>query len=111
MRQTVYTDLMAEYENPIEHACDVCMGQQWISIDGKQPDGLCSSAWDDDQYGRHRDHAGHRRDFYRRKRRIRSGPGNAAADLCAGSHYVRRHPRRTGNRRGNPVYHPERRRT
>ena len=46
MRQTVYTDLMAEYENPIEHACDVCMGQQWISIDGKQPDGLCSSAWE-----------------------------------------------------------------
>ena len=46
MRQTVYTDLMAEYENPIEHTCDVCMGQQWISVDGKQPDGLCISAWE-----------------------------------------------------------------
>ena len=46
MRQTVYNDFMAEYENPIEHACDVCMGQQWISIDGKQPDGLCTSAWE-----------------------------------------------------------------
>ena len=23
VRQTVYTDLMAQYENPIEHTCDV----------------------------------------------------------------------------------------
>ena len=45
IRQTVYEDLMAKYENPIEHACDVREGQQWISIDGKQPEGMCPSAW------------------------------------------------------------------
>ena len=33
IRQTVYEDLMAKYENPIEHTCDVREGQQWISID------------------------------------------------------------------------------
>lgn len=45
VRQTVYTDLMEKYENPIEHACDVKEGDQWISVDGKRPDGLCPSAW------------------------------------------------------------------
>ena len=45
IRQTVYEDLMAKYENPIEHTCDVREGQQWISIDGQQPEGMCPSAW------------------------------------------------------------------
>ncbi|MBR5689465.1 MAG: TIGR04076 family protein [Prevotella sp.] len=45
VRQTVYEDLMAQYENPIEHACDVSIGQSWISVDGLRPDGFCSSAW------------------------------------------------------------------
>ena len=46
IRQTVYTDLMAQYENPIEHTCDVNEGDVWISIDGQKPDDLCESAWD-----------------------------------------------------------------
>ncbi|MBR5634184.1 MAG: TIGR04076 family protein [Prevotella sp.] len=46
VRQTVYEDLMAQYENPIEHACDVAIGQSWISVDGQCPDGFCPSAWD-----------------------------------------------------------------
>lgn len=46
IRQTVYNDLIAQYENPIEHACDIQQGQQWISINGTRPDGLCPSAWD-----------------------------------------------------------------
>ena len=45
IRQTVYPDLVARYENPIEHTCDVREGQQWISIDGQRPEGLCPSAW------------------------------------------------------------------
>lgn len=45
VRKAAYPDLMAEYENPIEHACDVVEGQQWISIDGKRPEGMCLSAW------------------------------------------------------------------
>ena len=46
IRQTVYPDLMAQYENPIEHACDIRQGLQWISIDGKRPEGLCPSSWE-----------------------------------------------------------------
>lgn len=46
IRQTVYPDLIAQYENPIEHACDIRQGQQWTSINGKRPEGLCPSAWD-----------------------------------------------------------------
>lgn len=45
MRQTVYRDLMAEFENPIEHACEVVMGQVFTSIDAQRPEGLCESAW------------------------------------------------------------------
>ena len=45
MRQTTYPDLMAKYENPIEHTCDVKEGQQWISVDGKCPEGMCPAAW------------------------------------------------------------------
>ncbi len=44
IRQTVYTDLMAKYENPIEHACEVTEGQQWISENGMCPEGMCPSA-------------------------------------------------------------------
>ena len=46
MRQTVYPDLMASYENAIEHACDITLGQTFISVDGQRPDGMCPSAWE-----------------------------------------------------------------
>lgn len=46
IRQTVYGDLMAKYENPMEHPCDVVEGQHWISVDGRCPEGMCPSAWD-----------------------------------------------------------------
>ena len=45
IRQTVYADLMAKYENPIDHACEVKEGQLWVSVNGQQPEGLCPSAW------------------------------------------------------------------
>ena len=45
MRRVEYRDLMARYENPIEHACDVLEGQEWVSIDGRCPAGLCPEAW------------------------------------------------------------------
>jgi len=45
IRQTVYEDLMAKYETPIEHTFDVVEGQQWISVDGKCPEGMCPAAW------------------------------------------------------------------
>ena len=37
---------MAQYENPIEHTCDVEIGQVWVSVDGQRPEGFCPSAWD-----------------------------------------------------------------
>lgn len=45
IRKVQYDDLMAKYENPIEHTCDVCEGHSWVSEDGKCPDGLCPEAW------------------------------------------------------------------
>ena len=45
MRRVEHRDLMARYENPIEHACDVLEGQEWVSIDGRCPEGLCPEAW------------------------------------------------------------------
>lgn len=45
MRKIEHSDLMQKYENPIEHACDICVGDKWISIDGAKPDGLCNEAW------------------------------------------------------------------
>ena len=46
MRQTVYRDLMERYENPIEHACDIIVGQSFVSVGGQCPDGMCPSAWE-----------------------------------------------------------------
>lgn len=45
IRKVQHTDLMAAYENPILHACDVTEGQTWISTDGKCPDTMCPEAW------------------------------------------------------------------
>ena len=46
VRKTIYPDLMAIYENPIEHACDIVEGQSFISVDGQRPEGFCDSAWE-----------------------------------------------------------------
>ena len=50
VRKTSYPDLMAQYENPIAHACDVQEGDCWISVDGEKPEGMCDSAWDSMAY-------------------------------------------------------------
>ena len=46
LRRSCYPDLMEQYENPIEHACDVCMGQVFFAQNGMKPEGLCDSAWE-----------------------------------------------------------------
>ena len=46
IRKTCYFDLMAKYENPIEHACDIQEGQVWIANGWQKPDGMCNSAWE-----------------------------------------------------------------
>ena len=45
IRKIHYSDLSAKYENPIEHACEVNEGQEFISVDGNKPENLCDSAW------------------------------------------------------------------
>ena len=50
IRRTCYPDLMAIYENPIQHACEVIEGMTWVSEDGKKPDGFCNSAWGSMEY-------------------------------------------------------------
>ncbi len=46
MKQTVYEDLIEEYENPIQHACDMKIGQVFIANGWEKPEGLCNSAWE-----------------------------------------------------------------
>ena len=46
MRRTEYKDLMQKYENPIEHACDMKLGQVFITDGDKMPQGFCESAWE-----------------------------------------------------------------
>lgn len=45
VRKADYKDLQSVYENPIEHTCDVNVGDTFVSVDGQKPDGLCDSAW------------------------------------------------------------------
>ncbi len=46
VRKTEYKDLMKRYENPLTHACDITVGQSFISVNGYIPNGFCQSAWD-----------------------------------------------------------------
>ncbi len=46
MRKAQYDDLMAKYENPIEHTCDLKEGQVFIANGWEKPDGFCRSAWE-----------------------------------------------------------------
>ena len=46
MRKASYPDLMAQYENPIEHACDVQEGQVFLCTGWAKPENFCPSAWD-----------------------------------------------------------------
>ena len=65
IRKASYPDLMAKYENPIEHACDVEEGMVWVSENAEKPQGFCDSAWG--EYGIFRPGAGQgRRQFLRR---------------------------------------------
>ena len=46
MKMARYEDLMAQYENPIKHACDMQLGQVFIANGWEKPEGMCQSAWD-----------------------------------------------------------------
>ena len=38
IRKADYADLQKQFENPIEHTCDVVEGQSWISENGEKPE-------------------------------------------------------------------------
>ena len=46
MKMIKHDDLIAVYENPIEHACDMKLGQIFYSVDGEKPENMCDSAWE-----------------------------------------------------------------
>jgi len=46
MKMARYDDLIERYENPIEHACDMQLGQEFIANGWERPEGFCLSAWE-----------------------------------------------------------------
>ena len=46
VRVARYDDLIAAYENPIDHACEMKTGQVFLCDGWKKPDGFCDSAWE-----------------------------------------------------------------
>ena len=45
-RMACYPDLIREYENPIEHACMMELGQVFVAEGWQKPEGFCDSAWE-----------------------------------------------------------------
>ena len=45
-RIAYYKDLIEQYENPIEHACNMKEGQVFIANGFDKPEGFCDSAWE-----------------------------------------------------------------
>ena len=41
-----YDDLIAQYENPIEHACSMSVGKVFVANGYEKPAGFCDSAWE-----------------------------------------------------------------
>ena len=46
VKQTKYPDLMQKYENPIKHACNIKIGDVFVSYNAQKPPDLCDSAWE-----------------------------------------------------------------
>ena len=46
MRMARYDDLIEQYENPIEHACELRLGQSFVCENNTKPEGFCDSAWE-----------------------------------------------------------------
>jgi len=43
---TVYEDLIKKYENPLENACSLKMGDEFVLDSLTKPKDLCDSAWE-----------------------------------------------------------------
>ena len=45
-RIACYQDLIEQYENPIEHACEMKLNQVFVANGLEKPEGFCDSAWE-----------------------------------------------------------------
>ena len=45
VKVTEYKDLISKYENPIQHACSIKVGDVFYSKNGEKPENLCPEAW------------------------------------------------------------------
>ena len=45
MRKARYDDLIEKYENPIDHPCDMQLGDIFICKGFEKPENFCESAW------------------------------------------------------------------
>ena len=41
-RMAHYDDLIAQYENPMEHACTMQLGQEFVCNGWERPEGFCA---------------------------------------------------------------------
>ena len=46
MKITTYPDLMEKYENELDNACSLKVGDTFLTDGENCPDGLCASAWE-----------------------------------------------------------------
>lgn len=46
MKMAHYDDLINKYENPMEHACNMHIGDVFIANGWQKPEGMCDSAWE-----------------------------------------------------------------
>ena len=46
IRRSRYQDLIDKYENPIDDACSIEVGQEFLSVNAQKPAGFCDSAWE-----------------------------------------------------------------
>jgi len=46
MKMVRHDDLIEEYENPLEHECDMQIGRVFTADGWQIPEGMCQSAWD-----------------------------------------------------------------
>lgn len=46
LKKVLHQDLVDLYENPMEHACTMEVGQTFVTNGWSRPEGLCESAWE-----------------------------------------------------------------
>ncbi|MBR2848635.1 MAG: TIGR04076 family protein [Clostridia bacterium] len=46
MKMARYTDLIDEYENPLENECEMTLGRVFVANGWQMPEGMCKNAWE-----------------------------------------------------------------